>query len=321
MNVNVIITQLRRELWENKGSFIYTPLVLTGLYLLVVVSVFIYSGVTNNMEFIHGKNSNFRCEGFVCNNEIQNGSSAEPFNMLASVLKDPASFNGIILEAMYPNCALLTVIFFFVLATYTLRCLYEDRKNREILFWRSMPVSETTNVLVKLAMLLLVPPLVLLVINELVSLVFIFTGIIVFTYHGVSLSYLLASIFNGNVFFIPLQIFYENIFGLLMLMPVIGYFLFSSALAKKSPFLTSIIIPVVLLVADIMLNKIVGINLGITDAFGLYASAIAKVKSAYLLKNSLLIDGSILLPFVVSVLIGAVLVSGAIWLRNNRYEI
>ncbi|MES2824075.1 MAG: hypothetical protein V4732_10775 [Pseudomonadota bacterium] len=326
MNTKKIITQFKRELWENKSGFIYTPLIITGLYLLIAIGFFIYFGVTNNVSMAHEQTMSSQCNGdFFCyrnnSDEIDSAAEQKPVSLVANILKDPTAFNGMVLQAMYANCALLTVIFSFVLSTYVLRCLFEDRKNREILFWRSMPVSETTNVLVKVAIILLAAPLALLLINELVTFIFVVIGVVIFSLNGASVTYLMASIVNGNALFIPLQIFYENIFGLFMLMPVIGYLLFASAFAKKSPFLTSVLIPIVLIVMDVMLNKVLGINLGIIDVLGLYAGAIAQVKSAYLLQSSLLLDSSILLPFIVSVLIGALLVSGAIWLRNNRYEI
>jgi ABC-2 type transport system permease protein len=326
MNTKKIITQFKRELWENKSGFIFTPLIITGLYLLIAIGLFIYLGVTNNFSMASEQSMSSQCSGdFFCyqnhGDDTDTADKQKSVSLLANIVKDPTTFNGMILQVMYANCALLTVIFFFVLATYVLRCLFEDRKNREILFWRSMPVSEATNVLVKVAMILLAAPLILLLINELVTFIFFIVGIIIFSFHGVSISYLIASVINGSAFFIPLQIFYENIFGLFMLMPIIGYLLFASAFAKKSPFLTSVLIPVVLIVMDVMLNKVVGISLGIIDVLGLYTSAIAKVKSAYLLQNSLLLDGSILLPFIASLFIGALFVSGAIWLRNNRYEI
>ena len=43
---------------------------------------------------------------------------------------------------------------------YLLDCLYADRKDRSILFWKSLPISDTATVLAKLATGLLVIPLV-----------------------------------------------------------------------------------------------------------------------------------------------------------------
>ncbi len=318
MNTTKIITQIKRELWENKGGFIYTPLIITGLYLFIGLGVIIYfSESIGAHHSVQDSALKIECNGNPC----VNGGGPELFNAVTSVGSSPDAFGEIILGAMYVNCALLSVVLSIALTTYILRCLFDDRKNNEILFWRSMPVSETTNVLVKLGMQLLVAPFIVLLINELVTVAYFVAGLIVFASHGVPLSYLLASVANGKVIYIPLQICYENIFGLLMLMPVIGYFLFSSALAKKSPFLTSALIPVILIIVDAMLNKFLGVQLGIIHVLGWYGQALINVKDTYILQHALVLDSSMLLPFVVCISIGSLFVSGAIWLRNNRYEI
>ncbi len=323
MDTKKIITQFKRELWENKVGFIYTPLIITCLFFIVTFSALFYAAVTNDMSSIHGDGLRFQCNDGNCGvvKTGENVDEKKSFDLLTSITATPHGFNDLVLNSMYVNCTFLTVILSLVLATYILRCLFDDRKNKEILFWRSMPVSETTNVLVKLGMQLLAVPLIVLLINMFVSFVFIIAGSIAFVSFGVPVGYLVSSIVNGNAYYIPLQIFFENVFGLLMLMPVIGYFLCSSALAKKSPFFTAILIPVVLIVLDLILKKILSINLGVVDVFVLYLQTLANVKYAYLLQRSLVLDYSIFMSFVMCVSIGAIFVSGAIWLRNNRYEI
>ncbi len=56
------------------------------------------------------------------------------------------------------------VIFFLVMSLYStwylVDCLYADRKDRSVLFWKSLPISDTATVLSKLATALIVLPLV-----------------------------------------------------------------------------------------------------------------------------------------------------------------
>lgn len=323
MDSKKIFTQFKRELWENKVGFIYTPLIITGLFLLIALSGFTYVAVTQNGAAIHKSGMHLECNGDHCGfiERDENANEVESFDLITSMTTKPEAFNDLVLMAMYVNCVLLSVILSMVLMTYILRCLFDDRKNKEILFWRSMPVSETTNVLVKLGMQLLAVPFLVLLLNIAVSFVFMIVGSITFISFGVPFGYLLSSIANGNAYYVPLQIFFENIFGLLMLMPVIGYFLCSSAIAKKSPFFTAIVIPVMLVIVDLILKKVLSINLGVVDIFMLYFHALTNVKYSYLLQHSLVLDYSIFLSFVICVSIGAIFVCGAIWLRNNRYEI
>ena len=62
--------------------------------------------------------------------------------------------------ALYGIHQLFVTVTAFVLLYYMLSCLYTDRKDRSILFWKSMPVSENRNVAVKFITAVLVVPIV-----------------------------------------------------------------------------------------------------------------------------------------------------------------
>ena len=59
-------------------------------------------------------------------------------------------------------------------AWYLLDCLYADRKDRSVLFWKSLPISDTTTVLSKLGTALIVIPLVYFVAADLTTLLMAF---------------------------------------------------------------------------------------------------------------------------------------------------
>lgn len=316
MRMQTLVTQIRRELWENKTGLISTPLWVTGLVLVLGVAALLYSSsdltIHNSFSNIH-----FNCSGDACA-----GSGDEKItNAVAHVTKDSGAFREIVLSAMYSNCILLSLVLSIVVSTYILRCLHEDRDRKDILFWRSMPVSETTNVLVKLAVQILAAPLIMFAINLFMTCVFIAIGILLFTAHGISFGYLIDSITHESTVFVPLQIFYENVFGMLMLMPIIGYCLFASALAKRSPFVTAALIPIVLVLIEKIFKMIAGVDIGILNIFGWYFHALYDVKAAYILREAFVFNQSMIIPFVVCVTVGGVFVAAAIWLRNNRYEI
>src|SRR5438046_9474103 len=69
----------------------------------------------------------------------------------------------------------LSVVSLIVLAFYLLDCLYAERKDRSILFWKSLPVSADTTVLSQLLVALLVVPLGVFALGLLLSL--LFTGL------------------------------------------------------------------------------------------------------------------------------------------------
>jgi len=329
--MNLYKTQIKRELWENKVSFIYTPLVISLLILVFVACAAFYAnshfdnkGASFSFS-THHDSASFgihvpESEPIDINETGIGKKEKKSFSSIALIKAEPSAFNAMVMGVMYSNCVMLYLVFSIVLSAYALRCLFDDRKNKDILFWRSMPVSETTVVLTKLIMIFLIAPLVILVLNIFVTLVAIVVGLIYFSLNGIEPSYLISSVFSGGAYYIPLQIFYELIFGLLMLFPLIGFAIFSSAYAKKTPFYI-FAIPFLLVIADKILNSVFGISFGLPKILELYAEAIELTKDAFLLQHPLHFTQSMVLPLLSCIAIGAVLVAGSIWLRNNRYEI
>ena len=328
MNSKIVVTQVRRELWENKVSFINVPVIISLLVILFTIIGTFYSNnvVYRYAEAFHGSESTSEhtasFEAGSSNSVVidQQKSELKKNNLISEIVKDEEAFNGYVLSVMYVNCVLLFLVFSIVLGTYALRCLFDDRKNKDILFWRSMPVSETTNVLVKLGTLILIAPAIILVLNFIVTLAAFLIGLVFCGINGVGPAYLISSAVKGGSFYIPFQIFYELVFSLLMLLPVIGFAFFASALAKKTPFFT-FASPLILIVVELILSKAFGITLGIIDLFTAYGSAISQARAAFVLKESFVFQSFMIAPLVICVSIGAAFIAGAIWLRNNRYEI
>ena len=330
--MNVYVTQVKRELWENKVSFIYTPAIIAMLILVMAICASLYSkGVVDSggVHFNFTSNNVPLEAGVTVSNEaptigiqppVDNNKIAENFDIKTSILKDSNAFNGMVMGVMYANCAMLYLVFSIVMSAYSLRCLFDDRKNKDILFWRSMPVSETTNVLIKVGMVLLVGPLIMLILNLIVTFLAFLFGLVFLGAQGIKLGYLISSVFGGGAFYIPLQIFYELVFSLLMSLPIIGFAFLASAFAKKTPFFI-FASPAMIALADKILGSVFGINIGFIDALAVYGGALLNTKDAFILQHSFHFNQTMILPLIMCVAIGSLFVAGSIWLRNNRYEI
>lgn len=330
--MNLYATQVKRELWENKVSFIYTPVIVSVLILVMALFAALYSnGVVNDrgVHFNFTANGTPSEAGVTVDGDapevgvhpmVDDKNERKHFDIKSSVMKDSTAFNGMVMGVMYANCAMLYLVFSIVMSAYSLRCLFDDRKNKDILFWRSMPVSETTNVLIKVGMVLLVGPAVMLALNLIVTLIAFVFGLVLFGAQGIKLSYLISSVFGGGALFIPVQIFYELIFSLLMSLPVIGFAFLASAFAKKTPFFI-FASPAILALADKILDSVFGVNVGFIDALAVYGRALLNVKSAFVLQEAFVFNQTMIIPFIMCVLIGSLFMAGSIWLRNNRYEI
>ncbi|RYY04565.1 MAG: hypothetical protein EOO53_01765 [Gammaproteobacteria bacterium] len=333
MNSKVLTTQFKREFWENKISFLVTPALVSALILLVIICASLFSGsllkdgsfhFTYNSadESVQSTPSPENGPKLKINDSSQTvaGAPFKKIDAVTSVMSEPGAFDSMVMGSMYVNCAFLYLIFSIVMASYSLRCLFDDRKNKDILFWRSMPLSETTNVLVKLAMVVLAAPIIMLALNMLITVLSILIGFVFFGYIGVKMSFLLASIVHGKSLYIPFQIFYELVISLLVSLPVIGFAFFVSALSKKAPFLM-FASPALLALADLSLRKFFGLNIGFIDLLSVYFGVIVQMKSAFILQESFSFDHAMILPFISCLAVGGLFVAAAIWLRNNRYEI
>ena len=128
---------VRREFWEHRALWI-APVVVAAL---MVVSAFVASV---KYSLMHADMHHDGSEGM------------RMFSVMQSAVSMPL--------------ALVTLI---VLSFYLLDCLYAERKDRSILFWKSLPVSDNLTVLSKLLVALLVVPLGVFALGLLVSLSFV----------------------------------------------------------------------------------------------------------------------------------------------------
>src|SRR5690606_35567154 len=140
---------LKREFWEHKGGFFWAPLVAGGVFLLLSLMGFGVGEMaarraTGNFEMGDGR---FQF----------NGIDLEAFTAQMDAHDLYRLGQGIDLSMMmastWPLIVLAFVVFF-----YCLGALYDERKDRSVLFWKSLPLSDRETVLSKVASALLVAP-------------------------------------------------------------------------------------------------------------------------------------------------------------------
>ena len=139
--------------------------------------------------------------------------------------------------------------FFVVLSIYStwylLDCLYADRKDRSVLFWKSLPISDTTTVMSKLATALIVIPMVYFAAADLTALMMAFI-----------ISVRASSLVGGALWHVDLWLqlqalwIYMIVTTALWYLPVAAYLLVVSAWAKRAVMLWSILPPIALLLAE-----------------------------------------------------------------------
>ena len=142
-------------------------------------------------------------------------------------------------------------VFLFALAIltvfYTLDSLYAERKDKSILFWRSLPVTDAETVLSKLLTAVVVLPLVTvaaIIVTHLVNLVV--TSIWVMIKGGNAGHLIWASVPLFDNWSAALIV---TLASAVWMSPLIGWFLFVSAFTKRAPllmaFMPLILIPII----------------------------------------------------------------------------
>ncbi len=152
---------LKREFWEHKGGFFWAPAVVGAIMtLFLAISMVIGIGVSKN-------------HGFQINGEqVTNLSHVVDAGERAQIVS--AISHGYVGTAAPLFMVMAFVVFFFCLGS-----LFDERKDRSVLFWKSLPVSDMETVLSKVAMALVGAPLLTIafgIVVSVLSLLIICTG-------------------------------------------------------------------------------------------------------------------------------------------------
>jgi len=223
---------LQRELWEHRAIYV-APIVVAVLMILASLTGQISLDGMEHVDL-----------GLV-------GAANIPENARAAVI-----------SAMMIGLSTTFIFTMWILTIfYALDSLYAERKDRSILFWRSIPSTDFETVLSKLLTALVVIPLItfaLIVVTHLAVLLITSIWISARGGSGMSLVWGSAPLLDTwtatMTFLIALP---------LWLSPFIGWFLFVSAYTKRSPFLTAFL-PIVVLP---MLEKMLFDTQVFVDAF------------------------------------------------------
>ncbi|WP_457319872.1 ABC-2 transporter permease [Stenotrophomonas sp. P5_B8] len=225
---------LKREYWENRGGFLYAPLIAGAISLVMSLVGILFGLLAMNRAAKGG--------GIVIDNENVNINGLD-LGLLTQKLDAEDLHNlangldlTLILSSLWPFIVLAFVVFF-----YCLGALYDDRRDRSILFWKSLPLSDTQTVLSKALSALLVAPLIAVIASILTMFGFLLIiSVVVLTHGGDPMTLIWGpasplSIVAGHLSWIPVY--------LLWALPSVGWLLLCSAWAKTKPFLWAVMLP------------------------------------------------------------------------------
>jgi len=215
---------VKREFWEHRGGFLWTPVITGGVFLLLNLMGIITAEVIGAR---HG---------------ISFGASGELRKVMSQMDAGDMSKVGMALDvAMYSSMAIITVVLGFVVFFYCLGALYDDRRDRSILFWKSLPISDTGTVLSKVVSATVLAPAIAVLAGIAAGMAQLLIVAITLSFHGVNVWQLLtlAHPFRvmGNLLgYIPVYVLWA--------LPSAGWLLLCSAWARTKPFLWAVVLPV-----------------------------------------------------------------------------
>lgn len=190
---------IRRELWENRSIYV-AP--------LAVAAVFLFGFALSTIMLPH---------------------------RLRAAALDPAKQDRMLVMPFSAAASLIILTSFIVGAFYCLDALYGERRDRSILFWKSLPVSDLITVLSKASIPLLVLPLLTVAITVITQIIMLLLSTATLLAHGMSVAPLRT---NLPLFQMSMGLLY-HLFAVhsLWYAPIFAWLLLVSAWARRAAFL------------------------------------------------------------------------------------
>jgi ABC-2 type transport system permease protein len=201
------LTLVRRELWEH-GSLVWAPLAMA----LTIIVVSLVSGMV---------------KGSI---DIDLGEDRPLPELFGDAEKQRGIFSLVMAGLVLPQLLVGFVVVFF----YLLDGLFTERRDRSILFWKSLPVSDAKTVLSKLFVALVAVPLWSWALSLVVGLVVF--GVLATQVSGTPAAGL-GTWHGGTWLTVQAAMLGKMAIAALWYLPVAGWLLLVSVLAKRAPFL------------------------------------------------------------------------------------
>lgn len=213
---------LRREFWEHKGMFFWAPVIAAGLIaaLLAAASAKL---ATNAM-------AHATINGHPITAEV-NGIPLELKQAIASGMA------GGYLAVSAPLFFLMGLAVFL----YCLNSLYDERRDRSILFWKSLPLSDRDTVLSKIGAGIVMLPLIYIGVATVLSLVVLFVIATVLFVKGINVFPVLFS--EGGLYLAPFQLLGLLPVYVLWALPTVGWLMLVSVWARSKAFMWAVGVP------------------------------------------------------------------------------
>lgn len=223
--MHTFVWMLKREYWEHRGGFLRAPMITALIFLALNMLALIWVELTAHRMGITVNNMNL---GMIAE-QIGNRDIAQ-----VSAAVDIGLFG-----LGFPIAIVLSFVVFF----YLIGALYDDRRDRSVLFWKSLPLSDTQTVLSKVVAAAFIAPTIAVAAMMILHVGFLILLSVYALLHGINPFPLLWSplhiltLWFKLVALIPLNALWA--------LPCIGWLLLCSSFARAKPFLWAVALPVI----------------------------------------------------------------------------
>lgn len=299
---------IKREFWEHRAAFLTVPIVM--VVLVASILGLGYLALESGMVSMQVEHEGDRLEVDGTGGAVVIASSLAALESM-SLDERQRQMSRIYWAASAPFYFVLCFVTFF----YLLDTLYQDRKDRSVLFWKSMPVSDFQTVLAKLLTATIGVPVVYLMATMVVQTLLLLLGVVIATIHGIPVwdTLLVPSLSLPGVWF---SMAICMAFVAFWSLPYHGWLLLVSAAARSVPFIWAVGIPILVIILDGALFADTGVAVWIGEHLVPMSSIPPETVTV-----AGVLDRFMSVNFLVAALVGAAFIYGAVWFRGKGDEI
>ncbi|MBU2893264.1 ABC transporter permease [Colwellia sp. D2M02] len=297
MNTSLIKASIKKELWEFKGMLTWVPITLIGLIIAVPLLALLLNDLDGD-KFLAG------------------------VKQLAELQSSP-ELQTIFFSSTIALFTPFLVVGFIVQCYYLINCLFDEKRDRSVMFWRSLPVSDGLTVAIKLLTGAIVIPAIFMSAATALFLLGLLVNIVISSvlYFGydISLFGLLGEInIVSNLSYIWVSLLPTAVW----LLPLFSWLMLASIYATKAPFLWAVLpIAALLVIEGIIVNY-----LQLPDMFfGKFLMDYFSITPSIEHGNSIQAHDSLSIILAQidyrTVVTSAVLMYAVYWFRVNKSEI
>jgi ABC-2 type transport system permease protein len=225
--INQQLALVRREIWEHRSIWI-TPAAVASVVTFIAIAMVIMTSAI--------------------------GEAFNPdFEKIIDATVPDSIRRAALAGILIGNTTVFLMAMWFLTVFYCLDALYADRKDKSILFWRSLPITDAETVVSKLITAFIAIPLATMaavIVSHLLNLLVL----------TVWLATAGANPFRLIWGVVPLFDTWAAVFVVLLAVPIwvaplLGWFLFISAWAKRGPFLRAVLPIAILPILEFIVFK------------------------------------------------------------------